>query len=1077
MSYEYEEVVNLVLKTTEFNVALNRAEAMFGRAKGTFDKLAIVEMRVADKTLKFDLDRAYKNVLNSIDAQTKAEVAGRTKALKISADIAAQFRKADDKDSLTSIRAIEKQRLDEAKALHSYRREMDRATARAEREEARALHRYRMEMDKERAQAQAQLAKQSLQFGNIFAPGGRPLAITPNAPVAPSGLNASAALRAGAGAAGALGAYPAAGALYATANAMQFLGKSTISATAALAVFGPALAAIGGAFVAYKFVEWGAEFSRELARMSTLMLSTKASAGEFAAALDRTAVSALKVSSAFNMEAVDVIKAFKDALSSGIDVADLERFTTIAANLASATASSIGDATNLLTSIKDTYHLSVGEMSAQSDKIFNAINVGKIQLSHYAAGFSKVAEAGKGAGIKIDELHEAIIVLGRGGMAPAKVMTTMVALIHGLTNPSEKAQKALNGMGIEFGGAAFRGKSFLEVIEKIKAKTQGGVGSLIGNIFDDERARQAARGLTSGTALWVNEAKPGVAEVETTAVAASRAMNNLTDDIGKMMKTMSNAVTKKSHGVGTWLDGIFFGTPEEKAETEKKTKETFDKMMIYAQSAIDRGQGSDIARRNIFSVVKPDVEGLSMGDNIAVTTRHMAMIEVAIETAYGRSKDKAVESIRNIREEVIETTRDTIKLLDTIAKPVELFELSKLSTKQLNARATDEQKQAILDLQEQLEDENNLLAAKKEQLAIDVESRRLAFEEKNIVPVANELDKVMREGGDKEAIPGLTAKLATAKKEFEEFSKSIKEELTNTTAFTPFLLKISELALAIAEMRSRISTQDTTKNVASKKRAVEEANDAAKKEIEEFNTVAERLYKEDLTAYERAQKARVKVFKDADDRIQDQAKRGAEIQTTIANNILKANLDDRSDDPAAQARIARAERDTALEDLKSAAKGGDRNKFESAMGRYQAASESARDGTNQIDKRRGNRLYRDDQMALSKLSSEFDESFAAGETQRTNMISRRDNAVAVRSPQQIAKDAAKEVAANKEITKVVLDAQVKLQIDGTLSEKTKLELVTLITDKVKQGQKNNNPPPSTYDSKTRNNRSPVSIDE
>lgn len=1069
MSYEYEEVIQLIVKTDQMNADLAKAKTLFEKGASEIGKL---DVKINAKDFAIDLNKIELARIRSEERVAKVKLKIQEDAIKRGEALRSSSAKAD----IDATKAAKRQDLEEAKALYRYRREMDKETFRAEREEAKALHRYRMEMDKERAQAQARQAKEATQFNNIFSPGGRPLAITPGATAAPGGLNASAILRTAAGGAGALGAYPAAGALYASANAMQALGVSTISATTALTVFAPALAAIGAAFVAYKFVEWGAEFSRELARMSTLMLSTKASAEEFSTALDRTAQSALKISSAFNLDAVDVVKAFKEALSSGIDVSDLERFATTAATLSVATQTSIQDTINLLTSIKDAYGFSVGEMAHQSDLLFNSINVGKIHLKDYVNGFARLADAGNAAGVKIEELHDSIDGMTRVGMPANRTMTSMVALIHALENPSEKMIKAMGEMGLSLEDINLRGRDFVNVVDSISRATKGGVGSEIGKLFEDERARQAIKSNIRAANVIKNEIIPANKELGTSAVAAGRAMSNLSDDIGKMMTQMSNAITSKSHGAGTWLDGILFGTPAEKAATDKALQDQFEKMKMYAKSALTRGLGEEVAGRNISAVVKrrTTADGIGFDQQVREGQMYEPMKLVAIQYALGEIKDDAVKSVREIDEMFKKTIIDASLLLDKMAKPASVTKLSRVDTKELNARATDDQKQKLLDLESEIEDQKELLTAKKEQLAVDIEAKQIAFAKEKINPLEDQINAAMREGGDKGTISGLNAKLADAKKEFAKFSEAAKDELTNTDAFNPFLAKIFDLTLTIETMRARISTQDTTKAIADKKEAVDKADKAAQKTVEEFNSIAERLYKDDVANYERAQKDRASIFKKINKEIESAHKRTSEIQANVTNNILKSQLAARSDDPAAQARIARGAKDTALDQLKLASAGGDRNAFESALKKFEAASDAVQSAMSQIDNRRAQRVYQDDQNTLGGLANEFDKNFTSAETTKANSMSSRDNSVSIRSPQQIAKDAAKEMADNKEITKVVLEAKVNLQIDGELSEKTKNELTTKIIDKVKQSWSNRNPAPSTYDPSSRTSRSVVS---
>lgn len=1129
MAYEHEEIISLILKTDQMNAGLKDIETRFNAAKALLGeeikvrikaddyiidlkKLELARIKSEENIAKLALRIAADKEKAALKAQQDEEKYAAKAALRAAKDAAAMeaaFAKgiaAQDKEierqrvnneklaaasAARQAKAETAERIRAAKDYAAMQAAADKADiARVKEEAARQhqidveLHRFRVEGDKEaharrmqQIREEATLSKQASQFNNIFAPGGKPLGITPGAAPTPGGFNASATLRAGAGAAGAIGAYPAAGALYASANAMQALGISTITATQAAVLFAPAIAAVGAAFVAYKFVEWGAEFSRELARMSTLMLSTKASAEEFATALDRTATSALKISSAFNMEAIDVLKAFKEALSSGIDVSDLERFTTTAAKLSVATQTSIMDTVNLLTSIKDAYGFSVGEMAHQSDLLFNSINVGKVQLKDYVTGFARLADAGNAAGVRIEELHNAIDGMTRVGMPANRTMTSMVATIHALENPSKQMIENMGALGLSLEDINLRARGLDAVMASISKATKGGVGADIGKLFEDERARQGIKSYIRAANIITNEVIPANKELDTSAVAAGRAMNNLSDDIGKMLTKMSNDITASSHATGSWFDRLWYGSGEEKATKLKQVEDDVKAMVRVTKDALSRGNTEEGALRTAMAVTRPHLLKRSdeqLDSNLDNARESMAQLRVAMQYALGEIRDDAVKVAREIDEALQKAIIDAALLLDKVSKPIALTKMSKVEAKELNSRATDEQKQKLLDLAEEMEDEKELLETKKKQLAVDMEAKQIAFANANINPIEDKINAAMREGGDKGSLPGLTAKLEDTKKEFAKFSETVKDELTNTAAFDPFLAKIFDLTLTIETMRARISGQDTNKMTADKKKAADKADADAVKAKEEFNSIVERLYNDDLKAYEKAQKARVALFKEADKEVTKQAKKSAETLATINNNILKSKMDAKKDDPGAQGRIAREARDTALAEVKNAAGGSDENKFNSAMSKYQTASEGARDAMSRIDNERAQRAYQEDQAALVGPQGTFDENFKWAAQQKAMSTSSRDNSVAVRSPQQLAKDASKVMQTTTEITKVVLDAQVKLQVDGTLSEQTKAELVKLVTDKVKQMNSNRNPSPSAYDPSNRESRSVVS---
>lgn len=1076
---EYEDVISLVLQADAANKELGRFKKGYDDAKAEIEARGI-KITVNAKDFEVNLNKLVTDRIKAEKAVADEAIKQSERQAKAFVDITKRAYKAIQDENAKKAKQQAAEEHDYDVQLFRYRQEGIKEAARYQRLVDKEYFRYQQEGLKEiQAQKvadikqQALLQQQAAKFSNIFTPGGIPL------PVAKSTINAPAALRTGAGAAAALGSYPAAGALYASANAMQVLGVSAISTSAALGIFAPALAAVGGAILGYKFVEWGAEFSRELAKMSTLLADTSVTGNQFADMLDKTAASALKISAQFNVDKIEVIKAFKEALSSGIDASDLERFTSIVAQLSTATNSSLKSTASLLTSLKDAYQLSIGEVVQTSDLLFNSINVGKLEVQDFNAQFGRLASVGAVAGLSLKDLNAGVDLLTRQGIKTSNAITAMVTFIDGLQNPSAKAKKALDALGITTGEMAFRGRDLITVMEELKTKT-GGSGDVIGTLFDESRARRFVSGAVRGVNLMKNEILPTLEQVGTTAVASGRALNNLADQFGIRITAMSNAVTAASAKSGGWLNTLIFGSEEDRQKRNKQLVDEINAVKDKAKSVLDRGiSDPESVKRTVIAKVDPSLLGFdeAMTNSTADQRRSMAKIKIAIEDAYAEAKDSAVVSLRKIDEELQDTLVKSMKTIDDMSKGMEVTKLSKIDTKEINSRATDEQKQRLDDLASEIEDQKEALEIQKERLRIDIQRKEEAFSESKVYPAEDALRKAVSTN-DTNAIPGLKDKLDKAREEFKAFTAEINKDLSNDETFNPFLAKIYQLTLTIETMRARIAGQDDRGVREAKEAATKKEAATVEKDTRNFNTIVERLYKEDTSNYEKAQKERENIFKRINKEIENEAKRSANLQATIQNNILKSQADQHSDDPGAQVRIGRKGRDTALEELKNAAGAGkDRNAFDAAVKKYQEASELVKNAMRQIDATRAERNYRDDESKLLGLDQQFNNNFQDNKRMEAMSKSARDNSVRVRTPGELAKDASAELALDRKIEQVVVDVKVKMDVTGNMSDKTKAELVELVTAKVQQAQKNRNPTPSNYDKRTRDDSKVTSVDE
>lgn len=336
--------------------------------------------------------------------------------------------------------------------------------------------------------------------------------------------------RIGAGIATMTGNYQVAGGMYAASNAAQMAGISMSAG---------ATAAVGAGAIGLGILNYGRELNVELAKMSTLLLPASAGTIELSAAMERATESASRLSVRFNTEIVDVVKAYKEALSSGVEEADLERFGKVAGVLAKALGEDFGSAVNILTNFKDTYGATISDLGSFSDVLFNIVDVGKVNTSQLLHNFGRLTPVAKAAGIEIKDLGGAFAALSRQMTVP-QATTGLLNMIRVLQNPSEKEKRAMQEYGVMFGQMAFEGRSLVEVVEDIKVKT-GGNGAAIAAMFGDVQASRAIQALVTTLDL-LKQMPTEMDKAGTAAVAAGRAQDTFWNWYESKIKSVTNAV-------------------------------------------------------------------------------------------------------------------------------------------------------------------------------------------------------------------------------------------------------------------------------------------------------------------------------------------------------------------------------------------------------------------------------------------------------------------------------------------------------------------------------------------------------
>lgn len=487
----------------------------------------IFDLKDSNTNIK-DFKEKYARLLQDMERDTQGHVTKNIREYRKQAEAivsgyerVAKARKKLDDQGLTG---IEKLRRAEEKAQTAAEASVLRQEAREARAEQRRLDRIERRANTEARLADAQYSRNMAymyKMEQLEARAGQ--------------MNIARLGRMGAGIAGMTGNYQAASGLYAASNAAQLSG-ATISGGAALAAGGVAgLALAAGAFLMH-----GRELNIELAKMSTLLLPASAGTRELSAAMDDVAESAVRLSGKFGVDAVEVVKAYKEALSSGIDAGDLERFGKVAGTLSVALGEDFGKSVSILTTFKDTYGASISDLKGFSDILFNIVNVGKVNTAQLLSNFGRVQPIAAQAGISIRELSGAFSMLSRQMTVP-QATTSLGRVIENILNPSEKAKKVFNELGIVWGQAAFAGGKITTVLEQIASKV-GKDGGLMAQLFPEIQSLRGISVLSSGVDKLRTEFIPAMDEASTATVALHRAQNTLWADVTKLISGVSGSV-------------------------------------------------------------------------------------------------------------------------------------------------------------------------------------------------------------------------------------------------------------------------------------------------------------------------------------------------------------------------------------------------------------------------------------------------------------------------------------------------------------------------------------------------------
>lgn len=890
-------------------------------------------------------------------------------------------------------------------------------------------------------------------------------------------------LRAGAGAAAGAGSFQASGALYGAANVSQMLGIGSLEvSTAGLVALGGAAALAGGAI--YEILGPGAEFNQELAKMSTLLVDANVSAADFNSQLDKTAHAAVEISDKFNIGLIDVVKQFKLALSSGIEADELPAFFDKAGELSNALGTSLEHTTDILTTFKNVYSLTASELGHVNDVLFNTINLGKIEVDGFTKNLGRVLPIAKNAGIGIEDLGTAYAVLTSKGVTAAQSTTGLTQFISAMVNPTAKAQKEFDALGIATGDAAFQGKALIDVIKEINEKT-GGSADVLGKLFPEERAKRVVSFLVDSTDKF-KQFGEGIRQSGTDAIASGRAMNDLSDNLGKLWKTASNFATFQGAKASGWLNKLIFGdTSAGHAQDVADTKAQLMTALgsIYTEmnrnhlgaggdgdADISYGGTNDMSARSkafvdgVRNAMQKYLENLGYSHDY---TDNAKLIESAIGGAQSTGQpnsakvlddsQKALNGINQYLDDIQRKVNDTSRLLAQLPQEQKL---TKNESKELAAKETDEQKQQLLDLHE-TNDELQVKITREAEVNKILEEREIKRLQASILtPAADSLSDAQKTG-DPYKIQAATKAYADAKLEFDAAVTKVTAEAAEDDITTRLKAESQGIIDQIAKIESEALTSPTTR--ASRQASKTEAE----KELREYQQTVKQIYDDDQRAFEKSEKEKEKIQKDALTAMQRENDRYTNSESSITKEMLQSKL--KTGDPDRQRYTATEARDAARAKLEGVvASGGDKDEFTKAMQEFKDAAQAVQDAmiAAGYDKDRAHKNFQGDLGFLSQEDSQY-------HTGATDAISKREAAQTRassynrKSPEEIAKEAAGQVKKDEAVKEVLVKAQVQLQVDGTLSPQTLKTIQDALIDKIEERIVNKSGNPSRYDSSNR----------
>ncbi len=193
----------------------------------------------------------------------------------------------------------------------------------------------------------------------------------------------------------------------------------------------------------------------------------------------------LNLSEEYGIAAKDLAEAEYQTISAGVSTAKSLEFLEIATKTAQAGFSDVVTSVDALSSVMNSYKLSIEGVNRVSNEMLAAQNYGKTTFNEMANSIGNVIPLAAAVNMQTNELFASLATLTKNGISTAEAVTGLRSALSNIIKPSEEAKKLAKELGIQFDVASLKSKGWINFLNEIMQKTKGdqrALGILFGDI-------------------------------------------------------------------------------------------------------------------------------------------------------------------------------------------------------------------------------------------------------------------------------------------------------------------------------------------------------------------------------------------------------------------------------------------------------------------------------------------------------------------------------------------------------------------------------------------------------------------
>ncbi len=195
----------------------------------------------------------------------------------------------------------------------------------------------------------------------------------------------------------------------------------------------------------------------------------------------------IKIMSDFGFSIKDVNKALFDTISAGVPAADAIEFLRKASVLAIGGVTSLGTAVDGVTTIVNSYGLSMKDVSKVTAAFFSAQKFGKVTVEELNQEVGSSAPIAHAAGVSFQELLSIYAELTKEGIKATEATTAIKGIINAVIKPTQESEKVFKSLGIQVGLTAVRQQGLYNILVKV-ANATGDNADALTKLIPNRRA-------------------------------------------------------------------------------------------------------------------------------------------------------------------------------------------------------------------------------------------------------------------------------------------------------------------------------------------------------------------------------------------------------------------------------------------------------------------------------------------------------------------------------------------------------------------------------------------------------------